>query len=97
MAKNRVNIELGMSVNTSTVDEDVKQFGDATAPHVKNTGIERDGGITNIYEVETTYPATGQYELTEDGQTLAAETSGATRIIKQNGKTVGVVSGYGVE
>jgi len=39
---NQAKVELAQSFNTSTVDEDIYEFG-APAPHVDFQGIERDG------------------------------------------------------
>ena len=50
-------IDIKTSINTDTVEKDIKPIG-ATAPHIKNNGIERDGGVTNVYQTaadETAY------------------------------------------
>lgn len=43
----RVPVKLRESINTDTLEQDVKPIGEG--PHRVNTGIERDGGITNSY------------------------------------------------
>lgn len=45
---NQAKVELAQSFNTSTVDEDIYEFGQP-APHVDFQGIERDGGLMNVY------------------------------------------------
>lgn len=41
--------ELAKSINTDTPALDIKPIGQP-APHIRNNGIERDGGVTNVYE-----------------------------------------------
>lgn len=95
----KFEVNLRQSLNTDTIAEDFKTFGDNSAPLLENTGIERDGGITNLYETETTYSEAGQYVVTEDGRTISIVDSGVTdyNAVKIDGKTIGNVSKYGVE
>lgn len=37
------------SINTDTVESDIK-LAEGESPHLVNTGIERDGGLTNLYK-----------------------------------------------
>lgn len=95
--KNKASINLKASINVDTVDQDVYLYGSPDAPHIQNTGIERDGGITNIYEKETTYSQAGQYIVTDDGKTISVVQSGDFRTISINNQAIGQVSAYGVE
>ena len=101
MADNRNKIELNIksSINTDTITEDFKDFGDTTAPLLQNTGIERDGGITNIYRTQNNYSEVGQYVVTEDGKVISIvdSTTAGYKAIKIDGKAIGQVSAYGVE
>src|SRR5512133_1099259 len=93
----RQEIELKTSLNTDTFDQDIKKFGEE-APNIVNTGIERDGGITNLYKTETDYTDVGQHFITEDGRTISV-VDGATdyKEIRIDGKAIGQASAYGVE
>lgn len=100
MANTGDNFEINLlnSVDVDKVRKDVFDFGDKTAPHNANTGIERNGGIANIYEQEVVYSEAGSHYLTEDGHVLSAETvAGNAKIIRVDGKAVGQVSSYGVQ
>jgi len=96
-AKFEVNIR--NSINTDTIEQDFKSFEDASAPMLVNTGIERDGGVTNLYETENTYSEAGQYVITEDGKTISIVNSSTPdyKTIKIDGKSIGQASSYGVE
>jgi len=67
----KIEINIRNSINTDTINEDYKQFTDSTAPLIENTGIERDGGLTNIYEKESVYSEDGQYLITEDNKVIS--------------------------
>ena len=43
----RYPVDVRASINTDTLDQDVKPIGEG--PCRVNTGIERDGGLTNLY------------------------------------------------
>lgn len=45
-------IELKKSINTDTPSKDIKPIGGEPVPHILNNGIERDGGIVNLYETD---------------------------------------------
>ena len=93
-----VELELKTSINTNTFAQGINKFGE-NADNLINTGIERNGGITNIYETETLYAETGQYVITEDAKTISLVDSGTPdyKIVKIDGKVVGQCSAYGVE
>ncbi len=92
-------VNLLQTLDVDKVRKDIYPFGDATAPHNKNTGIERNGGVQNVYKKETVYPSAGYHYLTEDGRVLSAEDIPASdyKLIKVDGQAVGQVSKYGVE
>lgn len=93
----RQEIELKTTLNTDTFDQGIKKFGEE-APNIVNTGIERDGGITNIYKTETDFSDVGQHYITDDGRVLSV-VDGATdyKEIRLDGKAIGQTSAYGVE
>ncbi len=43
----RYPVDIRASINTDTLAQDVKAIG--AGPCQVNTGIERDGGVTNLY------------------------------------------------
>lgn len=95
----KFDIVLQNTTNTNTIDEDVKAFGDTSAPHLENTGVLQDGGITNLYEAETVYSETGQYIVTDDNKVISLVDSTTTdyKVVKVDGKPIGQTSSYGVE
>ena len=97
--KSRAIIPVINSINTDSVNEDIKVFGGdpSLTPHVQNTGIERDGGITNLYETETALPA-GNSFVTNNGKTISLIANGdGTSKVTVDGQPAGVVSSYGLE
>jgi hypothetical protein len=93
----KVDINLKNSLNTHTIAEDVRSFQDVGAPALQNTGIERDGGITNLYETAEAYAVAGDHFITESGQTLQSVVSGDLRLISVGDKQIGQTSAYGVQ
>lgn len=67
----RYTLDLLKSIDTKSVEEEVRAFDDPEAEHIQNTGIERGGGIGSIYEVETAHPDTG-YNLCDRGDCESA-------------------------
>ncbi len=58
--KGRVDLDLKLSLCTDNpTGTDIYPPGSHDAQHVRHTGIERQGGITSIYEQETTFSAAG--------------------------------------
>lgn len=92
----KADINLKNSINTNTHAEDVRAFSDGAAPALQNTGIERDGGVTNLYESQVAYSVAGDHYVTEDGDDLQSVVSGDTRLISVNGRQIGIASAYGV-
>ena len=95
----RVQIPLINSINTDNINEDIKTFGDSPdlTPHVANTGIERNGGITNIYETEVALP-TGNNFVTQNDEVITLTANGdGTSKVSLNSSPIGMVSSYGVE
>jgi hypothetical protein len=92
-------VNLLNSVDVDKVRKDVYNFGDKTAPHNANTGIERNGGIQNVYEQETVFVGTGNRYVTEDANLISIEDIAATdlRNVLVNGSSVGTISKYGVQ
>ena len=73
---------------------DLWALGDKGAKHLANNGIERNGGITPIYEQETTFPTAGlQSLITKSGDLLQVDASYNVRI---NNMAIGNVGGYAV-
>jgi hypothetical protein len=93
----KFDINLKNSLNTNTHAEDVRAFGDGAAPALQNTGIERDGGITNIFETAAAYATAGDHYVTADGKDIQSVVSGDQRLISVNGSQIGITSAYGVE
>jgi hypothetical protein len=102
--KNRVEINLkaSMCVENPT-GSDIYAWGDPNAQHVKNNGIEREGGVTNLYETETTFPTAGVPSMiARDGTVVQVDASNNVRlndqVIGNVGplaiKNRGVLSGY---
>jgi hypothetical protein len=77
----KFEVNLKNSLNTDTISEDVRAFADTTAPVLQNTGIERDGGVTNIYETVESYGTAGDHFITEDGNILESVVSGDQRLM----------------
>src|SRR5512133_3324237 len=92
----KVDINLKNSLNTNTISEDIRAFQDSAAPALQNTGIERDGGITNLYETKEDYAVAGDHFVTEDGNVLQSVVSGDQRLISVDGRQIGIASAYGV-
>jgi hypothetical protein len=92
-------VNLLNSVDVDKVRKDVYNFGDQAAPHNANTGIERNGGIQNIYEQETVFVGAGNRYVTEDANLISIEDIAATdlRNVLVNGSSVGTISKYGVQ
>ena len=66
-----LEVNIRQSLNTDTIREDFKTFDAEEAGLLENTGIERDGGITNLYETKETYTEAGDYIFTTDGKKIS--------------------------
>jgi len=75
-------IELKQSICTDTpTGADLFALGDAAAKHLKNTGMERNGGITPIFEQETTFPTAGvSTMIAKDGTVVQVDASNNVRL-----------------
>lgn len=75
-------IELKQSICTDTpIGSDLFALGDGNAKHLKNTGMERNGGITPIYEQETTFPTAGvSTMIAKDGTVIQVDASNNVRL-----------------
>ena len=93
--KNRTEIKLAQSICTEVpTGVDIYQFGDGAAQHIKNTGIERAGGITNLYEQESTFTTAGvSTMIAKDGTTVQIDSSSNVRL---NDVVIGNVGPYSV-
>jgi hypothetical protein len=91
-------IGLRTSINTDSVNQDIWEYG-SDAPALRNTGIERQGGIENLYETEVLNPANEYAFVTEDGQTLLVQTTSDADLnsLSSDGSQVGLLSSWGIE
>lgn len=64
----RYPVDVRASINTDTLDQDVKPIG--SGPSRANTGIERDGGLTNLYRQDVAVTANAKTIITDSGKTL---------------------------
>lgn len=90
----KADINIRSNVNTDSVNQDVYVFGDQNAPLITNTGIERDGGITNIYEVETSMMPNSTSYITPEGDIIERKWNGEVRL---RGQYLGSVNPYSVQ
>ena len=88
-------IELQSSICTDTPPgADLFSFGDQGAKHITNTGLFRNGGLTPLYEKETTFSTPGlQSLITKSGDLLQVDSSHNVRI---NNNSIGNVGPYAV-
>ena len=93
---NRQQIKVINSVDTANINETVYTFGDTTAAHNANTGIERNGGITNLYETEKLL-GDGVFIYSDDSEVISAKPTADRIDISIDDKVIGNLSGYGVE
>lgn len=91
-------IALEASIDTSTPDYDVSPFNpdEGKAPHTKNNGIERNGGIKNAYYKKYTKEANVAVQYTKSGKRVEYnETTGEIKIDGVSLATVG--QKYGIK
>jgi len=93
--ENKTNLDLFTSLNTETVDSTIVEYG-KPAPSLANNGIERDGGITNLYSSEVVIN-TDTIDFTDDDKKITTEIVGDNRWIYINDKKIGEVSALGIE
>jgi len=98
----KLNLQRSICTDTPT-GADLFQIGDDNAKHLQNTGMERNGGLTPIYEKETTFPTAGVSTIiAKDGTVVQVDASNNVRlndrVIGNVGplaiKNRGVLSGY---
>lgn len=75
-------INLRQSICTDTpTGADLFQFGDEAARHLVNTGMERNGGLTPVYELETTFPTAGVSTMVaKDGAVVQVDAAHNVRL-----------------
>lgn len=62
-------------INLDQVNENIYPFDDGIAPHLTNTGVLRDNGVTNLYET-TAVDSNGQYVFyAPNGKKISLETT----------------------
>jgi len=90
-----VHVNLKASLCTDTpAGADLFPFGSEDAKHLQNTGIERNSGITPIYEKETTFATAGLHSVyTKSGDLLQIDAAHNVRI---NDTVIGNVGTYAV-
>ena len=93
--KTRTEVNLKASICTDTpTGTDIWSFGDPDAQHIENTGIERNGGVTNLYEQQTTFTTAGLHSVyAKSGDLVQVDSSHNVRI---NDTVIGNVGTYGV-
>src|SRR5512146_2256006 len=81
-SKARAEVELRQSICTSNpTGSDIYQWGDPKAEHVTNTGIEREGGVTNIYKQTTTFTTAGASTMiAKDGTIVQIDSNNYVRL-----------------
>lgn len=80
LAKASINLKASLCPDSPT-GADIFAFGDPEARVLENTGIERMGGVTNIYEKETTFATAGANSIiTADGKLLQVDASNNVRL-----------------
>jgi hypothetical protein len=89
---NRVDLNLRSSLCTDTpAGTPIYDFRDPEAECEQNTGIERGGGVTNLYQQQTAHATAGTSVVTRSGDLLQVDSSHNVRI---NDTVVGNVGPY---
>ena len=90
------DIILETNLNTTTADQFVYPV-DSSARSIANNGIFQDGGITEVYELQTSLSGLYSYTGT-DGKliTISSGVTGKTNDISVDGNYVGSVSNYAI-
>jgi hypothetical protein len=91
----RYPVDLRASINTDTLDQDVKPIG--SGPSRVNTGIERDGGLTNLYRQDTAVTAGTFESITDAGKVLGRASNGGFSAITIDGVQIGQISDSGIK
>jgi hypothetical protein len=75
-----VNLKASICTENPT-GSDIYKFEDTAAQFVENSGIERNGGVTNLHEQETTFATAGANSvITKDGKLLQVDASNNVRL-----------------
>lgn len=93
----KASVNLKASVSVESVDGDLYEFNDATAPLIQNTGVYKQGGLTNLNETEVLFTPGSDHGYTDSGELITATPgSGNTLNVSVDGKSIGVTSSLGV-
>ena len=80
MRSTKINLKQSICTDTP-VGADLWQLGDDAARHLVNTGMERNGGLTPIYEKETTFATAGASTMiAKDGTVIEVDASNNVRL-----------------
>ena len=90
----RQELNVKASINTDSIQEDTRAFNDGAAPLLQQTGIERNGGVTNLYETEIAMPANSVNYVAPNGQLISRLAAGDVLV---DNLAIGLVSPYGVQ
>lgn len=93
----KASVSLRTSVSVDSVNGDLYEFGDAAAPLVQNTGVFKQGGLTNLNETEVLFGSPADHGYTDSGELITA-TAGANHslAVTVDGKSIATVSSLGV-
>ena len=89
-----IELNIKSSVNTDSIAEDTFSFADVTAPLLQQTGMERNGGVVNLWETETLLVPNSVNYVAPSGETITRLSDGTVQV---EGQTAGIVSPYGVQ
>jgi len=93
----KASVNLKASVSVDTVDGDLYEFGDDSAPLIQNTGVFKQGGLTNLNEVEVLFTPGSDHGYTDSGELITATPgSGNLLQVTADGKSIGTTSSLGV-
>ena len=96
-SEGKASVNLKASISVDSVDGDLYEFNDASAPLIQNTGVFKQGGLTNLNEVEVLFAPGSDHGYTDSGQLITATPgSGNLLQITADGKAIGTTSSLGV-
>jgi hypothetical protein len=92
-------INLVQSQCTDEINQWPHPFGDMTVKHVQLQGIERDGGLTNLYENKVTLGtySSNSFFQTDDGHLIQSAITDGTNTVSLDGNVLDIVSSYGIK
>jgi len=86
-------IGFNQGINLDQVNENIYPVNGETAPHLTNTGVLRDNGVTNLYET-TAVDSNGQYVMyAPNGKKISLDTTSNFGRIFVDGVLTGGLSG----